>query len=103
MITSSDSSRNIAITSLGVTIDMPDRNEKASNVTVPTSGLTVSYSNSFKAVPYLGVTIQNSSTGDYWTTSNETVNGFSIVIYNSGGTAIQKNINWMATGYGRKA
>tara|TARA_R110001606_G_scaffold20237_1_gene72989 strand:+ start:9171 stop:11918 length:2748 start_codon:yes stop_codon:yes gene_type:complete len=103
VITSSDSSRNIAITSLGVTIDMPDRNEKASNVTVPTSGLTVSYSNSFKAVPYLGVTIQNSSTGDYWTTSNETVNGFSIVIYNSGGTAIQKNINWMATGYGRKA
>ena len=103
VITSQDSSRNIAITNLGVTIDMPDRNEKASNVTVPTSGLSVSYTNSFKAVPYLGVTIQNSSTGDYWTTSNETVNGFSIVIYNSGGTAIQKNINWMATGFGRKA
>ena len=103
VITSQDSSRNIAITNLGVTIDMPDRNEKASNVTVPTSGLSVAYTNSFKAVPYLGVTIQNSSTGDYWTTSNETVNGFSIVIYNSGGTAIQKNINWMATGFGRKA
>ena len=103
VITSSDSSRNIAITSLGVTIDMPDRNEKASNVTVPTSGLSVAYTNSFKAVPYLGITLQNSSTGDYWTVSSETVNGFSIVIYNSGGTAIQKNINWMATGYGRKA
>ena len=103
VITSSDSSRNIAITSLGVTIDMPDRNEKDTNVTVPTGGLNVSYTNSFKAVPYLGVTIQSASTGDYWTVSNETVNGFSIVIYNSGGTAIQKNINWMATGFGRKA
>lgn len=101
-ITSSDSSRNIAITDLSVTIDMPDRNEKASNVTVPTGGLSVAYTNSFKAVPYLGITLQNSSTGDYWTVSSETVNGFSIVIYNSGGTAIQKNINWMATGYGRK-
>ena len=103
VITSSDSSRNIAITSLGVTIDMPDRNEKDTNVTVATGGLNVSYTNSFNAVPYLGITIQNSSAGDYWTVSNETVNGFSIVIYNSGGTAIQKNINWMATGYGRKA
>ena len=103
VITSSDSSRNIAISSLGVTIDMPDRNEKDSNVTVPTSGRTISYTNPFKAVPYLGITGQNLSPTDYWTVSSETVSGFSIVIYNSSGTAIQKNINWMATGFGRRA
>jgi len=103
VVTSTDTSRNVAITALGVTVDMPDRNEKDTNVTVATSGLNVSYSNSFKAVPYLGITLQNGSAGDYWTVSNETVNGFSIVIYNSGGNAISKNINWMATGFGRKA
>ena len=103
VLTSSDSSRNIAISALGVTIDMPDRNEKASNVTVPTSGLSVSYTNPFKEVPYLGITGQNLSPTDYWTVSSETVSGFSIVIYNSSGTAIQKNINWMATGFGRRA
>ena len=103
VLTSSDSSRNIAITSLGVTIDMPDRNEKDSGVAVATGGLNVTYTNSFKAVPYLGITLQNGAVGDYWTVSNETVNGFSIVIYNSGGNAVARNINWMATGFGRKA
>ena len=103
VITSSDSSRNIAISALGVVIDMPDRNEKANNITVPSSGLSVSYANPFKTVPYLGITGQNLSQSDYWVVSNETVSGFSILIYNSGGTAIQKNINYMATGFGRRA
>ena len=103
LVTSTDSSRNVAITQLGVTIDMPDRNEKDSGVAVATGGLNVTYTNSFKDVPYLGITGQNLSPTDYWTVSNETVNGFRLVIYNSGGNAVARNINWMATGFGRKA
>ena len=102
-ITSSDSSRNIAITDLSVTIDMPDRNEKAQNVNVPTTGLTVTYNNPFKAVPFLGITGQNMNDHQYWTLSNETTDGFTIIIYdNNSNQHVSKNINWMATGYGRK-
>ena len=102
-ITSSDSSRNIAISDLSVTIDMPDRNEKAQNVNVPTSGLTVTYNNPFKAVPFLGITGQNMNDHQYWTLSNETTDGFTIIIYdNNSNQHVSKNINWMATGYGRK-
>ena len=102
-ITSSDSSRNIAISDLSVTIDMPDRNEKAQNVNVPTTGLTVTYNNPFKAVPFLGITGQNMNDHQYWTLSNETTDGFTIIIYdNNSNQHVSKNINWMATGYGRK-
>ena len=103
-ITSTDSSRNIAISDLAVTIDMPDRNEKAQNVTVPTGGLTVTYTNPFKVVPFLGITGQNMDSHQYWTLSNETTDGFTIIIYdNNSNQNISKNINWIATGYGRKA
>ncbi len=103
IFTSSDSSRNIAITDLAITIDMPDRNEKAQNVNVPTSGLSVTYNNPFKVVPFLGITGQNMNDHQYWTLSNETTDGFTIIIYdNNSNQHVSKNINWMATGYGRK-
>tara|TARA_R110000803_G_scaffold189457_1_gene251940 strand:+ start:1573 stop:4323 length:2751 start_codon:yes stop_codon:yes gene_type:complete len=102
IVTSTDSSRNIDISALSVEIDMPDRNERAINVNVPTSGLNVTYDNPFKETPFLGITGKNMDSNQSWTLTNETRTGFSIIIYdNSSSQNVSKNINWIATGFGR--
>jgi len=101
IVTSTDSTRNIDISTLAVQIDIPDRNERAIDVTVTTSGLNVTYTNAFKDIPFLGITGRNMQTDEYWTLTNETRTGFSIIIYNTSG-AVERKINWIATGYGRE-
>ena len=100
---STDSSRNIDISTLEVTVDMPDRNERGQSVTIPSGGLVVSYSNAFKDSPAVGITAQNMATGDYWALTAQSSNSFTIQFFNNTGTAIARNINWIATGYGRAA
>lgn len=103
LITSNDTNKNIDITQLSVTVDMPDRNERAQSVAVPSGGSTITYTNAFKDDPMVGITAQNLATGDYWTLSNQTSSSFDINFYNSSDTGVARNINWIATGYGKAA
>ncbi len=96
-----ETSLNIVITELVVSVDMPDRNERDQNKLVGTGGLNTVYASPFMATPYVGITAQNMVTGDYWTLTNETKQGFTINFKNSTGAAVSRRINWMATGYGR--
>jgi len=100
---STDSSRNIDISTLSVTIDMPDRNERGQSVAIPSAGQTITYANAFKDSPTVGITAQNMATGDYWTLTSQSSTGFTINFYDSSNTGIARNINWHATGYGKAA
>lgn len=100
---STDSSRNIDVSTLSVTIDMPDRNERAQSVAIPSGGSTITYTNAFKDNPMVGVTAQNMATGDYWTLTSQSSTGFTINFYNSADVGIARNVNWIATGYGKAA
>ncbi len=97
---STDSSRNIDISTLEVTIDMPDRNERDQNVTVPVNGLTVTYSNAFKDIPSVGITSQNQDGNDWFSLTNESSTGFDIEFFN-GANSVERQINYMSTGYGK--
>lgn len=97
---STDSSRNIDVSELEVTIDMPDRNERDHDITVPVGGLTITYDNAFKDVPSVGITAQNQDGNDWFSLTNETSTGFDIEFFN-GSNSVARNINWMATGYGK--
>jgi len=99
---STDSSRNIDISTLEVIIDMPDRNERKQNITVPVNGLTVTYDNAFKDIPCVGITAQNADGNDWFELTNESSTGFDIEFFN-GASSIERSMNWMATGYGKKA
>ena len=99
---STDSSRNIDISVLEVIIDMPDRNERAQSIAIPISGSTITYANPFKDIPMVGITAQNMGSGDRWALTNQTDAGFDIEFFNSAGSSIARNINWIATGYGRR-
>ena len=93
---------NVVVKALGVTIDMPDRDEKFRNVASGATTYTVTYSKPFRAIPAVAITAYNMNTGDYWTISNQTVSGFDITFKNSGGSAVDRTFDVLARGYGRK-
>lgn len=87
-----------AICSFNYKIDMPDRIEQDTSITIVDTGATVSYTTEFNALPNLQVTILNATAGDDAVITNETTTGFDVIIKNSG-VGVQRNINWIAQGY----
>ena len=103
IVTNTDSSYNISITALSVTVDMPDRVEKASDLSVSATSTAVSFSSNFKAVPVIGVTMQDANSGDYFRVTSKARTGFTVQCFNSSNTGIVRSINWQAVGYGKEA
>jgi hypothetical protein len=98
-----NSSNNLQISNLSVTIDMPDTIKRDTGLTTDSgtnSGTkVVTYAAPFKATPNVAITLQNANTGDYYTISSDSATGFTITFYNSSSTATQKSFNWMSLGY----
>ena len=102
-LTSANTSHNVQVDALSVTIDMPDTTKRDTAVTSD-SGTNngtkvITYATAFKSVPTVGITLQDADTGDYYTISSSTASGFTITFYNSSDVATQKTFNWMSTGY----
>lgn len=91
-----------SITALVAEVDMPDRFESNNNVSSSSSASTsISFSNDFYATPAIGLTVDNLAAGDYWTITNQSVSGFDVDVYNSGGTRIVRTFDWIARGGGK--
>ena len=102
-LTSSNTSHNVQVDALSVTVDMPDQIKRNAGVT-SSSGTNngtevITYATPYKATPTVGITLQNANTGDYWTISSSTTTGFTVTFYNSSGTPTQKTFNWISSGY----
>ena len=102
-LTSSNTSHNVQVDSLTVTIDMPDIIKRNTGVTT-SSGTNngtevVTYATPYKIIPTLGITLQDANTGDYYTISSNTASGFTVTFYNSSSVATQKTFNWISSGY----
>ena len=52
-------------------------------------------------LPSIGITAQNMGTGDYFEVTSVSGTGFTVTFKNSAGTAVSRNFNWSAVGYGR--
>lgn len=90
----------VAVTRLGVTVDVPDRIESAENVSVPAGGLSVQFANAFFTTPAIAVTAENLATGDYAVISSKSSTGFTIQFRNSAGTGVARTMDWIAKGFG---
>ena len=102
-LTSSNTSHNVQVDELTVTVDMPDQIKRNAGV-VSSSGTNngtevITYTIPYKTTPTVGITLQNANTGDYWTISSSTTSGFTVTFYNSSSTATQKTFNWISSGY----
>lgn len=90
---------NIAIASLSVTVDMPDRIESDRDLTSGAAAYNVTYSDEFIQTPSVGITAQDMATGDYYELSNKTTEGFDVTFKNASGTTISRVFDYFARGY----
>jgi len=88
------------ITGLSISIDMEDRIFSGNDITSGAGTYTVTFTNPFKTTSYaVGITGENMATGDYFTVSNKTINGFDVSFFNSSDTAISRDFDYIAKGY----
>ena len=100
IMTSADLSSTPVVSALTVTVDMPDRIFSGNDITSGTSTYTVTFTNPFKSVNYAtGITMENANTGDYFTVSNKTINGFDVAFFNSSDTGVSRVFDYIAKGY----
>jgi hypothetical protein len=93
-----DTSHNIEVTTLAVSIDMPDRLETG-NVTTGTGAVTtVTYTKAFKAAPKVGLTIKDMAVNDVIEIVTESASNFTFNIRN-GGARVARSVNWIVKGY----
>ncbi len=91
-----------ALSYLAVDIDMPERTASARNIASNAAGSAVGFDIPFRAVPVISVTAQNMATGDYYAITSPSASGFSIRFFNSAGTGISRNFDYLAVGYGEQ-
>jgi hypothetical protein len=88
------------ISALSVSIDMPDRIFSGNDIVSGTGTYTVAFTLPFYSNSYaVGITAQGMTTGDFFTISNKTVNGFDVAFKNSGNSGVTKTFDYLAKGY----
>jgi len=100
MMTSSDLSSTPVISALSVTLDMEDRIFSGNDIVSGTGTYAVTFTYPFYSSNYaVGITAQGMNTGDFFTISSKTVNGFNVAFKNSASSGVSKTFDYLAKGY----
>lgn len=100
VLTSTDGASTPVVSEVTVTIDMPDRIFSGNDIVSGAGTKTVTFTNPYKSVNYaVGITGENMATGDFFTVSNKTINGFDVLFKNSSGTNISRTFDFIAKGF----
>ena len=100
MMTSSDLSSTPVVSALSVSVDMQDRIFSGNDISSGTGTYSVTFTNPFYSSNYaVGITGQGLNTGDFFTISSKTVNGFNVAFKNSSGTGVSRTFDYIAKGY----
>ena len=91
------------ISGISIDVKMQKRQETGEDVASGTGTKSITYGSSFFAVPSIGIAAQNMATGDFFSISNKSVDGFDIVFKNSSDTIINRTFDYVATGHGLKS
>ena len=102
-LTSLEQNISPSVTSLSITVDMPDRIERGDDLTVPIAGATILFNPNFKASPAVAITIQDGAVDDKIEFISKTASGFTFKVYNDTLAAyVERTYDYIASGYGRK-
>jgi hypothetical protein len=100
VLISRDGASTPVVSAVTVTIDMQDRIFSGNDIVSGTGTKSITFTNPFKSANYaVGVTGQGMSTGDYFTVSNKTINGFDVAFFNSSDTGVSKTFDFIAKGF----
>lgn len=100
--TSDDPSVNIAITELGVELELQQRTEQSAVLTSGAGSYAVTFANAFYQAPSIGITANNMATGDFFAVTAVTRTGFTVEFKDSAGTAVSRQFTYSTIGYGRE-
>jgi len=112
-LTSGSIDENIAVLELGYKAEFQRRTEQSDGTITSNAGATtITFNKPFFTgtvslggvnayLPSIGITGQNLQSGDYFTVTAVSGTGFTVTFYNSSNTAVAKQFNWTAVGYGR--
>jgi predicted phage tail protein len=88
------------IDELGYEMVMQSRTENSGTITSGTASYAVTYAKAFYQTPALGLTAFNLNTGDYYEITSASRTGFTVTFRNSAGTAVSRQFQYVANGYG---
>ena len=93
------------ISSLSVTVDMPDRVVAEADVVsgTSTSGKAITFSPAFKSLQGVGISAQNLASGDFYAITNKSETGFTIEFFNSSSSTVSRTFDYVARGFGELA
>ena len=100
VLISRDNASTPVVSEVTVTIDMQDRIFSGNDIASGTGTKSITFTNPFKSVNYaVGITGQGMATGDYFTVSNKTINGFDVAFFNSSNSGVSKTFDFIAKGF----
>ena len=79
---------------------MQSRTENSATITSGAGSYAVTYAKAFYATPSVGLTAFNLNTGDYYEVTSASRTGFTVTFRNSAGTAVSRQFQYVANGYG---
>jgi hypothetical protein len=104
--------QNILIDELGYNASFQRRTQQSLTATASGAGaLAIVFTHPFFTgtaliggvnayLPSIGITAQNMATGDFFTVTSVSSTGFTVTFRNAAGTAVDRNFNWSAVGFG---
>jgi hypothetical protein len=99
-LTTSADDQTPLVTELGYVMQLESRTERSATLTTTAASYAVTYAKPFYETPALGVTAFNLGTGDYYEITSPSRTGFTVTFKNSGGTAVSRQFQYVASGYG---
>jgi len=86
--------------------DMPDRQASGENIIAPSLGQNIVFDPQFygpSPAPAIAISQDNAQSGDRYEITNKSLAGFTINFYDSGGTPVSRQFDYLVKGYGRRA
>ena len=88
------------IDELGFTMQLEVRTESSATIASGAGAKAITFDDAFYQEPSIGITAFNLASGDYYEVTSASRTGFTITFYNSSNTAISRNFQYQAVGYG---
>ena len=99
-LSNDDDQTSSNVKSIAIKLNIEERTFAESNLATSSGSKSVTFTNPFFDVPALGIAAQNMQSGDTFTISSKTVNGFTIAFVNSSGAAVDRTFDYIAKGFG---
>jgi predicted phage tail protein len=93
---------NIVVSELGAVMELQQRTEQSATLTSGAASYGVVFAEAFYQAPAVGITAYNMATGDYFTISATSRQGFTLTFRDSAGAPVSRQFTYTAVGFGRE-